>query len=157
MADTSLAERKIGLLVWQLSNHWQSKLRIILKDYKLTLNEYLILESISDLSENQKELSQNRISIFSGIDISVASVTFKLLENKKLIARKTKKDNRKKIVEMLASGINLYNKVKPLIVREELNIFYKLHNEIYNFKNLIKLLLGKSVRIKAKKIYEQNQ
>ena len=152
MADTSLAEKKIGLLVWQLPNHWQSKLRKILKDYKLTLNEYLVLESISDLSENQKELSQNEISIFAGIDISVASVTFKLLENKKLIIRRTKNDNRKKIVEMLASGINLYNKVKPLILREELKIFYKLNDEIYNFKNLIKLLLGKSVRIKAKKI-----
>ena len=152
MADTSLAEKKIGLLVWQLSNYWQSKLRKILKDYKLTQNEYLVLESISGLLENQKELFQNEISIFAGIDISVASVTFKLLENKKLIIRTTKNDNRKKIVEMLASGTNLYSKVKPLILREELNIFYKLHNEIYNFKNLIKLLLGKSVRIKANKI-----
>jgi len=152
MADTSLAEKKIGLLVWQLSNHWQSKLRKILKDYKLTLNEYLVLESISNLSENQKELSQNEISIFAGIDISVASVTFKLLEKKNLIIRRIKNDNRKKIVEMLASGINLYNKVKPLILREELNIFYKLNDEIHNFQNSIKLLLGKSVRIKAKKI-----
>tara|TARA_B100001971_G_scaffold25275_1_gene19789 strand:+ start:352 stop:813 length:462 start_codon:yes stop_codon:yes gene_type:complete len=152
MADTSLSERKIGLLIWQLSNLWQSKLRKILKDYKLTLNEYLILESIFDLSKNQKELSQNRISIFAGIDVSVASVTFKLLENKKLIMRRTKKDNRKKIVEMLANGINLHNKVKPLILKEELNIFNKLQNEIYNFKNLIKLLLGKRVRIKAKKV-----
>ena len=115
MADTSLAEKKIGLLVWKLSNHWQSKLRKILKNYKLTLNEYLVLESIFDLSENQKELSQNEISIFAGIDISVASVTFKLLENKKLIMRRTKNDNRKKIVEMLANGINLYKKVQPLI------------------------------------------
>ena len=65
MADTSLAEKKIGLLVWKLSNHWQSKLRKILKDYKLTLNEYLVLESISELSENQKDLSQNEISIFA--------------------------------------------------------------------------------------------
>ena len=152
MADTSLAERKIGLLVWQLSNQWQSKLRKILKNYKLTLNEYLVLESISNLSDNQKELFQNAISIFAGIDISVASVTFKLLENKKLIIRTTKNDNRKKIVEMLANGINLHNKVKPLILKEELNIFNKLQNEIYNFKNLIKLLLGKRVRIKAKKV-----
>ena len=130
MADTSLAEKKIGLLVWQLSNHWQSKLRKILKDYKLTLNEYLILESITDLSENQKELFQNEISIFAGIDISVASVTFKLLENKKLIARRTEKDNRKKIVEMLASSINLYDKVKPLILKEELKIFRERNREI---------------------------
>ena len=157
MADTSLSERKIGLLVWQLSNHWQSKLRKILKDYKLTLNEYLVLESISDLSENQKELSQNEISIFAGIDISVASVTFKLLESKKLIIRRIKNDNRKKIVEMLASGINLYKKVKPFIIKEELNIFNKLHSEIYNFKNSLKLLLGKSIRIKAEKLYDQNQ
>ena len=152
MADTSLSEKKIGLLVWQLSNYWQSKLRKILKDYNLTLNEYLILESISNLLENQKELSQNEISIFAGIDISVASVTFKLLENKKLIVRGTKNDNRKKIVDMLASGIILYNKVKPFILKEELNIFNKLHSEIYNFKNSLKLLLGKRIRIKAEKI-----
>ena len=152
MADTSLSEKKIGLLVWQLSNYWQSKLRKILKDYKLTLNEYLILESISNLLENEKELSQNEISIFAGIDISVASVTFKLLENKKLIVRGIKNDNRKKIVNMLASGINLFNKVKPFILKEELNIFDKLHSEIYNFKNSLKLLLGKRIRIKAEKI-----
>ena len=154
MADTSLAEKKIGLLVWQLSNYWQSKLRKIVKDYNLTLNEYLILEAIFKLMQNQKGLSQIEISIFSGIDISVASVTFKLLENKKLIIRRTKKDNRKKIVEMLASGINLYNKVYPLVLEEESNIFSKLHNEIHNFKNSLRLLLGKSLRIKAKKFYE---
>ena len=156
MADTFLSEKKTGLLVWQLSNYWQSKLRKILKNHKLTLNEYLILESISELLENQKELSQNEISFFAGIDISVASVTFKLLENKKLISRRIKKDNRKKIVEMLANGINLYNKVKPLILKEESNIFNKLHNEINNFRNFIKLLLGKNIKIKAKKYYEQN-
>ena len=74
MAVTSLAEKKIGLLVWQLSNHWQSRLRKILKDYKLTLNEYLILESISDLSENQKELSQNKISIFASFSFQSLSI-----------------------------------------------------------------------------------
>ncbi len=45
MADTSLSESKIGLLVWQTSNYWQSKLRRVLRGYDLTLNEYLILES----------------------------------------------------------------------------------------------------------------
>ena len=154
MADTSLSEKKIGLLIWQVSNYWQNNLRKILKNYNLTLNEYLILESIKRLQENKYEIVQNEISIYAGIDISVASVTFKLLENKKLIIRRTKNDNRKKIVEMLASGINLYNKVNPLVLEEESNIFSKLHNEIHNFKNSLRLLLGKSLRIKAKKFYE---
>ena len=152
MADTSLSEKKIGLLVWQVSNYWQSKLRKILKNYNLTLNEYLILEAIKKLQQSKSELFQNEISIFAAIDISVASVTFKLLENKKLIIRNTKKDNRKKIIEMLDNGNNLYNKVNPLILEEETKIFSKLQNEVYNFTNSLKLLLGRSLRIKAEKI-----
>ena len=153
MADTSLSEKKLGLLIWQVANYWQSSLRKILKFYNLTLNEYLILESIYRLQLNENELTQNYISIFSGIDISVASVTFKLLENKKLIVRIIKKDNRKKIIEMLGSGNNLYEKINPLILEKEKNIFNKLQNETSNFTNSLKLILGRNLRIKAKKIF----
>ena len=152
MADTSLSENKIGLLVWQMSNHWQSRLRKILKNHNLTLNEYLILESIIKLHQQYPELSQSMISVYAGIDISVASVTFKILENKNLVIRKSIKDNRKKIIEVLKEGNNLYNKLNPLILEEEREIFSKLQNESYNFKNSLKLLLGKSLRIKAKNI-----
>ena len=152
MADTSLSEKKIGLLIWQVSNYWQTNLRKILKDYNLTLNEYLILESIKRLQQNKNEIAQNKISIYAGIDISVASVTFKLLESKKLIVRIIKKDNRKKIIEMLVSGNNLYNKISPLVLEKEKNIFDKLQNESNNFTNSLKLILGRSLRIKANKI-----
>ena len=152
MADTSLSEKKIGLLIWQVSNYWQNNLRKILKNYNLTLNEYLILEAIKRLQENKYEIAQNEISIYAGIDISVASVTFKLLENKNLIVRIIKKDNRKKIIEMLGRGNNLFNKINPLILEKEKNIFNKLQNETYNFTNSLKLILGRSLRIKANKI-----
>jgi len=156
MADTSLSEKKIGLLIWQVSNYWQSNLRRILKGYNLTLNEYLILDSIKRLQKTKTEIVQNEISIFAGIDISVSSVTFKLLENKKLIVRIIKKDNRKKIIEMLDSGNNLYEKINPLILEKEKNIFNKLQNETYNFTNSLKLILGKRLRIKVKKFYDEN-
>ena len=35
------------------------------------------------------------------------------------------RDNRKKIIEMLGSGNNLYNKINPLILEKEKNIFNK--------------------------------
>jgi len=152
MADTSLSEKKLGLLIWQVSNYWQSKLRKILKDFDLTLNEYLILESINKLHNNEKEISQNMISIFAGIDISVASVTFKQLEKKQFIARIIKIDNRKKIIEMLVKGNKIFNKLNPLILEEEERIFSKLQNETQNFTNSLKLVLGRRLRIKAKKI-----
>ena len=149
MADTSLSEKKIGVLVWQLSNHWQSKLRNILRKENLTLNEYLVLEGINYLKQNKDTLAQIDIALYAGIDISVVSVTLKLLEKKKLITRQIKEDNRKKIIEMLADGKNLYNKLYPLILEEEMKIFSKLRNETINFTNLLKLLLGKRLRIKA--------
>ena len=152
MADTSLSEKKLGLLIWQVSNYWQSKLRNILKDHNLTLNEYLILESIKILNESKKELSQIDISKFSGIDVSVTSVTFKLLENKKLIVRSNKNDNRKKTVEISANGLKLFDRIYPTIVKKEKEIFGKLENENYNFTNSLKLLLGRSLRVRANKI-----
>ena len=39
MADTSLIESNIGLLVWKTSNFWQSKLSKILSPYKISLND----------------------------------------------------------------------------------------------------------------------
>jgi len=152
MADTSLSEKKLGLLIWQVSNYWQSKLRNILKDHNLTLNEYLILESIKILNESKKELSQIDISKFSGIDVSVTSVTFKLLENKKLIVRKNKSDNRKKNVEISSIGVSLFDRIYPIIIKQEKEIFGKLQNENYNFTNSLRLLLGKSLRVKVNKI-----
>ncbi len=152
MADTSLSEKKIGLLIWQVSNYWQSKLRRILKKYDLTLNEYLILESIQYLSKTKNKLYQIDVSVFSGIDISVSSVTFKLLEKKKLINRNIEDDNRKKIIKMLSQGYYLYNEINPIILKEESIIFGKLQNETNYFKNILKLLLGKSLRVRAEKI-----
>ena len=154
MADTFLSDKKIGLLIWQVSNFWQARLRKILKNYKITLNEFLILDSIVKLQSNEGDFSQNEISKIAGIDISVASVTFKLLERKNLIGRNNKKDNRKKIIDMLVRGKNLHSKIYPHIIKEEARIFNKLQNETQNFTNLLKLLLGKSIRIKAEKFYD---
>ena len=150
MADTSLSETKTGLLIWQVSNLWQSRLRKILKKYNLTLNEYLIIESIIKLANYKTELYQNEISIYAGIDFSVSSVIFKLLEEKKIVSRVYTNDNRKKNIKVLPNGTNLYKMISPLINDEEKKIFSKLQNENYNYTDSLKLLLGNRLRIKAK-------
>ena len=73
MADTSLSDKKIGLLIWNVSNFWQSKLRIILKKYDLSLNQYLIIETLKLLKLDFQPTSQTKISLYSGIDVSVVS------------------------------------------------------------------------------------
>jgi len=49
MADTSLNENRIGLLIWQTSNLWQSKLRTKLSKHNISFNEYIIIETIYHL------------------------------------------------------------------------------------------------------------
>ena len=151
MAGTSLSEIKIGLLVWQVSNFWQSKLRLILKKYNLSLNEYLILESINYLEKNYQSFSQNIISSFSSIDESVVSVCLKSLENKKLIKRTVDNDNRMKLISILSDGRKLFDEIFPKINQQENNLFDKLQNEKLNFCNSLRLILGRKIRIKAVK------
>ena len=153
MADTSSIEDKIGLLIWKASNFWLSKLRKILVPYNLSINEYFILHSIKLLSVKNSNIYQNEISEFIGIDISVTSVTLKLLEKKKFISRDIKSDNRKKIINILHEGDAIFKILHPLIEKEEETLFNKLKNETFNFTNSLKLLLGKKIRIKADKIY----
>ena len=153
MADTSSIEDKIGLLIWKASNFWLSKLRKILVPYNLSINEYFILHSIKLLSVKNSNIYQNEISEFIGIDISVTSVTLKLLEKKKFISRDIKRDNRKKIINILHEGDTIFKILHPLIEKEEETLFNKLKNETFNFTNSLKLLLGKKIRIKADKIY----
>lgn len=148
MADTSLSEKKIGLLIWHASNFWQTKLRLILNNYSLSLNEYLILET---LNKNLEFSFQSKISSFSGIDESVVSVCLKSLEKKGLIKRTVDQDNRKKVITILPIGQKLFDEIFPQINQQENNIFDKLQDEKLNFCNLLKLILGKKIRIKAGK------
>ena len=151
MENSSLSEKKIGLLIWNVSIYWQNKLRLILSQYHLSLNEYLILESLKILKKDINLPSQINISSFSGIDVSVVSLCLKSLENKKLIKRTVDQDNRKKVINILPTGQKLFDEIFPKINQQETNLFDKLQGEKLNFCNSLKLILGKKIRIKVEK------
>ena len=153
MADTSLNENRLGLLIWQTSNIWQSKLRKILKNHKISLNEYLIIETLFKLSSLTKTVSQIRIANNSSMDVSVVSTNLTLLENKNLILR-THIDNRSKNILLTDQGLSLISFLIKIIKNEEIEFFNKLGNETFNLTNSLKLLLGKKIRIRA---YKNNE
>ena len=148
MADTSLNENRLGLLIWQTSNIWQSKLRKLLKNHKISLNEYLIIETLFKLSSLTKIVSQISIANNASLDVSVVSTNLTLLENKNLILR-THIDNRSKNILLTDQGLSLVSSLIKIIKNEEIDFFNKLGNETFNLTNSLKLLLGKKIRIKA--------
>ena len=149
MADTSLNEERLGLLIWQASNNWQSNLRKILKKFQISLNEYLILETLVKMDGKFDVISQINISFNSFLDVSVVSTNLKILENKNFIF-KSNIDSRTKNIELSNKGLKLVTNLILLIENEEKKLFEKLGSESFNFKNSLKLLLGKKIRIKAK-------
>ena len=150
MAATSLNENRLGLLIRQTSNIWQSKLRKILKNHKISLNEYLIIETLFNLNFLTKIVSQINIANNSSLDVSVVSTNLTLLENKNLISR-THIDNRSKNILLTDQGLSLIKSLIIIIKNEEIDFFNKLGNETFNLTNSLKLLLGKKIRIKAYK------
>ncbi len=150
MADTSLNENRLALLIWQTSNLWQSKVRHKLKESDITLNEYLVLETIYLLQQENINITQQDICKNASIDRSVVSLRVSKLEEKKLISKQQPQDKRSDSLILTAAGSDLINNIIDNIVDLENELFNKLGSEIFNFTNSLKLLLGKKIRIRAK-------
>tara|TARA_B100000575_G_C22949922_1_gene549398 strand:+ start:284 stop:745 length:462 start_codon:yes stop_codon:yes gene_type:complete len=150
MADTSLNENRLSILIWQTSNLWQSKIRKILKNTNITFNEYLILETLYKLQEIKENITQQDICNNSSIDRSVVSLKISILEQKKLLNRSQPLDKRSYGLLLTIDGNLLIESLITNIETQENIIFSKLDSEIFNFTNSLKLLLGKKIRIKAK-------
>ncbi len=150
MADTSLNENRLALLIWQTSNLWQSKVRHKLKESQITLNEYLILETIYLLQQENINITQQDICKNSSIDRSVVSLRVSNLEEKKLISKQQPQDKRSDSLILTAAGNDLINNIIDNIIELENELFNRLGSEIFNFTNSLKLLLGKKIRIRAK-------
>ena len=150
MADTSLNENRLALLNWQTSNLWQSKIRQKLKKSQITLNEYLILETIYLLQQENINITQQSICKNASIDRSVVSLRVSKLEEKKLISKQQPQDKRSDSLILTTAGNDLINNIIDNIIELENELFNKLGSEIFNFTNSLKLLLGKKIRIRAK-------
>ena len=151
MADTSFNDDRRSLLIWQISNLWQSRLRKVFKNKNLNFNEYLILETLfflskknSDLSISQKDISNN-----SSVDNSVVSSKILTLEKKKFIYKFNSQDRRSNSIKLTLIGEKLINILIKDVEKEENLLFEKLGIENENFLNSLKLILGKKIRIKA--------
>ena len=149
MEDTSLNENRIGLLIWQISNLWQSKIRNKISIFNISFNEYLILETIYYLSQFLDDINQVDIIKFSSIDKSVVSIKLTQLNKKKLIKKMIPIDNRSNKLILTKEGNNIIEQIIDDVVDTENAFFSKLNQETFNFTNSLKLLLGKKIRIKA--------
>ena len=150
MADTSLNENRLSILIWKTANLWQSKIRYQLKNSDLSFNEYLILETLYNLELNYRSITQQDICKNSSVDRSVVSIKIAKLEEKKLIKKNKPFDRRSDRLSITNNGKLLIESLIRDVESQENIMFEKLGSEIFNFTNSLKLLLGKKIRIRVK-------
>ena len=153
MADTSLNDNRISILIRQISNLWHLKLRKLLKGYQISINEYLILETIYHLStvNISNDITQTLISNESTVDYSVVSIKILSLEKNKYIEKVNSFNSRSNKIKITQLGIDLVLKIINDVLIEEDFLFEKLGAEKNNFINTLRLILGKKIRIKVNK------
>ena len=117
--------------------------------YNISFNEYLIMETIYNLSKIYNDINQVDIVKNSFIDKSVVSAKLTLLNKKKLIKKVKPNDNRSNKLILTNNGINIIKTIMEDVIAAESVFFGKLNQETFNFINSLKLILGKKIRIKA--------
>ena len=148
MAGASLNENRIGLLIWQTSNLWQSRIRKQIIQFNISFNEYIILETIYNLSKSLSNINQVDIVKNSFIDKSVVSAKLTQLNKKKLIKKMSSNDNRSNKLALTREGIIVVENIINDVIAVENVFFSKLNQETFNFINSLKLLLGKKLESK---------
>jgi len=103
------ADASPGLLLWRLSNEWQTRQRAALKQFDLTHVQFVLLASLA-YTANERELTQKQLAEFAHTDVMMTSQVVRKLEQKGLVIRKASNDDGRAIgLTLTARGLQLAN------------------------------------------------
>ena len=135
------SEDSTGLLFMRTYNKWHTIIKNELKKLNITHPQFVVLTSLSYLSEKEKEVTQIMISKISGIDVMTVSQILNLLEKNDFIKRKVhSKDTRAKSVFLTLKGRKTVEKSVPIVENIDEKFFGVLNTEENIFKNFLKKL-----------------
>ena len=119
-------------------NKWHFTIKQALKELNLTHPQFVVLASLSYLSQHDNEVTQVMISKLSGIDVMTVSQILSLLEKHDFVKRKEhSRDTRAKAVTLNKKGEEVLQKTVPLIEQIDEFFFGKLDNDEEQFKHFL--------------------
>ncbi|EGO9002978.1 MarR family transcriptional regulator [Enterococcus faecalis] len=135
------ASASIGLSFIKAYNLWHKMIKEELNIINLTHPQFVVLASLSYLSQNNEEVNQITISKQSDIDVMTVSTIIKNLEKSMLIIRKeSKTDSRAKSVYLTKKGQMVLNKALPLVEEVDTRFFGVLASQKELFNILLQTL-----------------
>ncbi|RAP33781.1 MarR family transcriptional regulator [Candidatus Marinamargulisbacteria bacterium SCGC AG-439-L15] len=97
-----------GFLLWKAHNTWQREIKSILKPFKLTHVQYVLLASLEWLLNDKKSVSQAKLAKFIKTDVMMISVVMRELISRGFVERQPNpKDTRGYLLTLTGLGESL--------------------------------------------------
>jgi DNA-binding MarR family transcriptional regulator len=106
-----------GLLLWRVTNQWQSQIRAALKPLGLTHVQFVLLASLAYLGDHHDgPLTQRELAEFAAMDPMMTSQVVRVLADNGWVQRDDHpSDRRAKTVRATAMGEALANRAIPVV------------------------------------------
>ncbi len=109
------ADESVGLLLWQVTNHWQAAIRAALRPYDLTHVQFVLLASLAWLGSDQP-VTQRDLAAHAFTDPMMTSQVLRALEQRELVTRTPHPDDgRAWAVAVTAAGADLSNRANAAV------------------------------------------
>lgn len=110
-------DESTGLVLWQVTNRWQSAQRAALKPFGLTHVQFVLLASLTWLgSHDDAPISQRMLADYSGADVMMTSQVVRALEGKGWLSREPHEADRRAVVlAVTVAGLRLVNEAVVVV------------------------------------------
>lgn len=126
-----------GLMLWRVSNAWQSTQRRALKPFGLTHVQFVLLASLAWLPE-AAPVTQRRLADYAQTDLMMTSQVLRVLEAKGLIERRAHPtDARARWLVPTPNGLAVVNSAVKAIEAADRQFFGKLGPNVQSFSALL--------------------
>ena len=117
-------ENAVGFVMWRVVARYQREVDRALVLSNLTNLQFITLALAAWFGRQDKAVTQVELARSAGIHPMQVSQTLKLLEAKKMIARRrSKTDTRAKRVEVTTSGLDVLRDALPIVIAVQKRLF----------------------------------
>ncbi|BDZ46824.1 MarR family winged helix-turn-helix transcriptional regulator [Naasia aerilata] len=136
------AEQSPGLLLWRVTNAWQSAMREALRPFDLTHVQFVLLASLTWLRADGP-VTQRALADHARTDPMMTSQVLRALEAKGLVARSAHPtDARARALTVTDEGADLANRANAAVEAADRRFFGALEAEQQAFARLLARLGG---------------
>jgi DNA-binding MarR family transcriptional regulator len=133
------AEDSTGLVLWRVTNAWQSAQRKALKPFGLTHVQFVLLASLTWFGDDPP--TQQQLAHHAGTDPMMTSQVLRALESKGLVERRPHPDDRRaRLLTVTAAGRELANRAVVAVEWCDRDFFTALGPDRSQFTALLAML-----------------